>query len=108
VLVPVPLDATTAEQTSTLSRVRHVIEQERPAHTEFEVRAFWAALRVGEARVGMETQVGRGSRFVPVAIGATELARSHLRTGRPFDADDRWVVGRNPVTTTQRPRGTET
>jgi phage tail-like protein len=108
VLVPVPLDASSAEQASTLSRVRHVIEQERPAHTDFEVNPFWAALRVGEARVGLETQVGRGSRFVPVAIGATELARSHLVPGRPFDADDRWVVGRNQVTTVQRPRGTET
>lgn len=108
VLVPVPLDASAAEQASILARVRHVIEQERPAHTEFEVSAFWAALRVGEARVGMETQVGRGSRFVPVAIGTTELARSHLVPGRPFDADDRWVVGRNPVTTVQRPRETET
>lgn len=108
VLVPVPLDATTAEQRRMLSRVERVIEQQRPAHTQFEVSAFWAALRVGEARVGMETQVGRGSRFVPATIGATELARSNLVPGRPFDADDRWVVGRNSVTTVQRPRGTET
>lgn len=78
VLVPVPLEATEEEQRDLVAAARDVVARERPAHTGFEVRPFWAALRVGSARVGLETQVGRGSRFVPLGVGTGELGRAYL------------------------------
>ena len=51
---------------------------ERPAHTSYDIRPYWAACRVGEARVGLDTVVGEGSRFVAVVLGRDRLATGYL------------------------------
>ena len=61
----------------------------------FELKQYWAFFRVGEARLGLDTQLGSGSRFVPVELGRTYLADGYLAAAYPFDIDDRIVVARD-------------
>jgi hypothetical protein len=61
---------------------RRVVDSQKPAQTRFEVRFFWAALRIGEARLGYDTIVESGSRapeLLPGSIlGRTHAGESHL------------------------------
>ncbi len=54
-----------------LGLARRLVDLEKPAHTVFDARFFWAFNRVGEARLGIDTQLGAGSRapeLIPDAI----------------------------------------
>jgi len=60
-----------------LALARRIVELEKPAHTVFDVRFYWAFNRIGEARLGLDTQLGAGSRaseLVPDAV----LGRAYL------------------------------
>src|SRR5690606_24258850 len=61
--VLVPAETTPAQ----IELVRRVVELEKPAHTAFAVKHYWALLRVGEVRLGLDTQLGEGGRW-PRAI----------------------------------------
>ena len=97
VLVPISPTEPDAERELRLGRVRRIVAEERPAHTWFDVRPFWAALRVGEARVGLETVVGEGSRYVEMALGHGRLAQTYLSGGARWGVADRFVLGRDAV-----------
>lgn len=97
VLVPVSADDTEAERERRAGKVRRVVEVERPAHTAFTVTSYWAAMRVGEARVGLETVVGEGSRFVALAIDRDRLAQAYVSGGPGWNERDRVLVGRDRV-----------
>lgn len=94
VLVPVEARTEQAAQLERLAFVRRLVEREKPAHTEFEVKPYWALFRVGEARVGLDTLLDQGSRFVPLllpgALGEVTAGRSH-----PWGVPDRFVIGRD-------------
>lgn len=47
--------------------VSRVLLAESPAHTDFEVKRFWATLEVGESRLGQDTLVDAGSRVMVLA-----------------------------------------
>lgn len=55
-------------------RAERLVELEKPAHTIAEVRSYWLAFRVGEARLGKDTQIDYGSRSPglrpPAVLGA--------------------------------------
>jgi hypothetical protein len=80
--------------------VRRIVNLEKPAHTEFEVRRYWDYYRVGEARVGLDTILGESSRFVPVILGRAYLADGYLAAAHPQDAKKRFVLDRDRLNTT--------
>lgn len=72
VLIPrraAAFDPSAEEQAIRLAQ--RIIALEKPAHTVFDVRMFWAMNRIGEARLGRDTEIGEGSRapqLIPPAI----------------------------------------
>ncbi len=65
------------EEDQALKLAQRIIELEKPAHTVFDVRLFWAMNRVGEARLGRDTEIGEGSR-APQLIPPSILGRSSV------------------------------
>jgi hypothetical protein len=75
-----------------------VIELQKPAHTIFDVKFFWAAFRVGEVRLGMDTVLDRGSRDPrlrqPLVLGREHAGESYLGGKHHPTAGH---VGRDPL-----------
>jgi hypothetical protein len=100
VLLPVPLvhRDNQAALDERRARAERMINLEKPAQTDFEVKFYWAAFRLGEARLGTDTIVDRGSRMLnltqPVILDQTYLAESYLASRNPPDLTDRQIVGR--------------
>jgi phage tail-like protein len=95
VLVPVEPDADAATQRRRLDVARRVVETQKPAHTAFEVLPYWAAFRVGTVRTGLDTVLGRGSRFSPLLVGEGALTEQTVGAAHPENVPDRRVVGRD-------------
>ncbi|MFB6247926.1 MAG: phage tail protein [Salinibacter sp.] len=95
VLVPVDPDADGATQRRRLDTARRVVETQKPAHTAFEVLPYWAAFRVGTVRTGLDTVLGRGSRYSPLLVGEGALAEETVGAAHPENVPDRRVVGRD-------------
>lgn len=78
-----------------------LIELEKPAHTVFNVKFYWAMFRVGDARVALDTQIHQGSRAPELldaaVLGQSYLAEAYLAPRPPHDATDRSVLGRDPI-----------
>jgi phage tail-like protein len=100
VLLPVPLvhRDNQAALDERRARAERIINLEKPAQTNFEVKFYWAAFRLGAARLGTDTIVDRGSRMLnltrPVILDQTYLAESYLASRNPPDLTDRQIVGR--------------
>jgi phage tail-like protein len=97
VLVPVGLDDSPEQQRERRELARRIAEIEKPAHTAFDVRLYWGLFRVGEARVGLDTLIGPGSRSVGLVLDRGLLGESHLGFAEPWNAADRFIVGREAV-----------
>jgi phage tail-like protein len=95
VLAPIDPHSDSAAQKRRLDLVARIVETEKPAHTLFEVRPYWAMFRVGEARLGLDTRLDVGSRFTAVLLGESYLAEAVLGAGHPWNVDDRFVVDRD-------------
>lgn len=72
---------------------RRIVELEKPAHTIFDVRFFFAMNRIGEARLGFDTALGQGSRapelLPPAILGHAYLGESFIGPEGPPDSDGR-------------------
>ncbi|MEO6092091.1 MAG: phage tail protein [Novosphingobium sp.] len=72
----------TAELDAEMALARRIVELEKPAHTEGDVRFYWAMNRLGEARLGRDTELGPGSRspdlIPPAILGRTYLGSSFV------------------------------
>lgn len=70
-----------------LNLAQRVIELEKPAHTTYEIKFYWAFFRVGEARLGEDTVLDLGSRapqlMQPALIGDTYLGSVYLARQSP-------------------------
>ena len=93
VLVPVGLNDSPERQRERRELARRIAEVEKPAHTAFDVRLYWGLFRVGEARVGLDTLIGQGSRSVALVLDRGLLGESHLGFVPPWNAADRLIVG---------------
>lgn len=97
VLLPVAsITADAYELEERLGLAHRIVELEKPAHTVFDVRFFWAFNRVGEARLGMDTQIGAGSRapeLIPDAVvGRAYLGASFVAGAPRHGAGDRRLL----------------
>jgi len=85
--------AALAEQTGL---ARRIVELEKPAHTVFDIRFFFAMNRIGEARLGLDTTLGQGSRapelLPPAILGTAYLGESFIGPDGPPDSDGRTRV----------------
>jgi phage tail-like protein len=105
VLVPADLDESDETLAARLDLARRVVSAVKPAHTEFDVMAYWALFRVGDVRVGVDTVLGRGSRFVSLVVGQTPLAGGHLTAQVPGGELDRFITGRDPLRSSRPSNG---
>jgi hypothetical protein len=106
VLVPVAPGDDRETQRRRGELARRIALLEKPAHTVVDTRLYWAAFRVGEARLGTDTVLGQGSRFTALVLDRGELAASHLGWIEPWNVRGRLVVGRDPVAARPQSRGT--
>lgn len=97
VLVPIDLRSDMADQERRLQWVQRIVDLEKPAHTNFEVKPYWAHFRVGEVRLGLDTILDVDSRFVALVLGRGYLAESYLAPSHPWDVRDRTVAGRDHI-----------
>ncbi len=78
---------------------RRIVELEKPTHTIFDIKYFWAMFRVGEIRLGDGLPLDVGSRspqlMLPMVLGQNYLAESYLGPGHPQNVPDRQVLGRD-------------
>jgi phage tail-like protein len=90
----------TDEQQRRLDLTTRIINLEKPAHTIFDVKLYWAMFRIGEARLGQDTLLDLGSRapllMPPMVLGQEHLVESYLAPAYPQNVSDRFVIGRGP------------
>jgi phage tail-like protein len=94
VLLPTVLGELPSAMELRKAQVEEIVKREKPAHTQFEVKFFWALFQIGSARLGIDTSIGEGSRFVALVLGANFLGQSFLAESHPWSVIDRTVVGR--------------
>ena len=78
VLIPLAsVNANADELAAKMKLAQRIVAIEKPAHTIFDVRLFWAMNRLGEARLGQDTLLGAGSR-APELIPPAILGQAYL------------------------------
>jgi len=101
VLLPVPhhLRSDTPAQQQRVARAKAVLDLEKPAHTVYDTRFYWALFRLGWARLGDDTLIDEGSRapglMGPMVLGEGYLAEAYLAAKPGEDAPDRLEIGRD-------------
>lgn len=91
VLVPAGL---TADQ---LAMIDRIVAVNKPSHTSYDVRSNTEQFTVGQARLGLDTQLGASASFSPMVVGQGYLASTYLGFPYPFDLPDRIVLDRDRV-----------
>jgi phage tail-like protein len=103
VLLPVPaaLAFKPEEHQTRMALAQRIVDLEKPAHTVFDVRFYWAMFRVGEARLQLDTVIDQGSRapqLLPsLVLGEGFVGASYLATPALEAAPDRHVMGRDAL-----------
>lgn len=107
--VPVSLGFSPAEHQVRMDLSRRIVELEKPAHTVFDVKFYWAIFRIGEARLQLDTLIEQGSRasqLLPkLILDQGFVGESYLAPPVPQDATDRLILGRDPLRNDPREEG---
>jgi phage tail-like protein len=112
VLLPVKSTAAASEanRRRDLALASRIVDLEKPAHTAFDIKFFWANFRLGEARLGADTVLGLGGRdpaLLPrnTVLGESYLSESLVASGPPPSFPGRIVLGRDRLkrTNTKHP-----
>ncbi|MCA3136075.1 MAG: hypothetical protein ING70_10905 [Rhodocyclaceae bacterium] len=103
VLLPMPTgpELTPQEPQRRLDLARRIVELEKPAHTLFDLRFYWAMFRVGEARLGYDTLLDEGAReqlIVPMVLGRGYLGEGYASPTTIEQRADRAILGRDRLT----------
>jgi phage tail-like protein len=104
VLLPVPshLAQDVAAQQERLMLAQRVMELEKPTHTVFDIKFYWAMFRLGEVRLGYDTIIDQGSRrgelLSSLILGQAHVMESYLAPSHPQNVSDRQVLGRDRLT----------
>lgn len=99
VLLPVPQSEAfdLAAHQRRMELAKRVIDLEKPAHTVYDMKFYWAFFRVGEARLGEDSVLDFGSRaprlLPPMVLGNAFVASSYLAPGYPGNLTDRQILG---------------
>jgi phage tail-like protein len=80
-----------------VAMVGRIVETSKPAHTSFTLRRYYELFVVGQARLGIDTEIGQAPTFSPMVTGRSGLASGYLGYDRPFDITDRIVSDRDRV-----------
>lgn len=103
VLLPSPATAVfnLNEHRRNMELARRIVELEKPAHTVFEIKFYWAIFRLGESRLGSDTLIDRGSRspqLMPeMILGRNYLGESWLAPTAAEGAATRQILGRDKL-----------
>jgi hypothetical protein len=78
-----------------------IVDLQKPAHTVYDIRFFWSAFRLGEARLGENTIVDLGSRsprlLADALLGTAHLGETQLGGPPPPVLRDRPSIGRDTL-----------
>ena len=91
VLVPAGLS------TDAQAMIERIVAVNKPAHTFYDVRGYYDLFIVGQARLGIDTQLGATPSFSPMVVGQGYLAATYLGFPHPFELPDRIVIDRDRV-----------
>jgi phage tail-like protein len=85
----------TQAQRAKLDLARRVVALEKPAHTTFDIKFYWAFFRVGEARLEEDTILDHGSRapqlLRPVVLGDSYAGSGYLSREQPCQPRGRQI-----------------
>lgn len=98
VLLPMPTgpDVDPEEPYRRMELARRIITLEKPAHTTFDVRFYWAMFRVGEARIGFDTRLEENMReqlIPPMVLGRGYVGSALVAPTVAESRRDRNVLG---------------
>lgn len=95
VLIPTEPGESQESRKKREDRVKMIVNLEKPHHTVYDIKLYWALFQVGSARVGLDTTLGEGSRYESMVLGRNYLGQSFLSRAHPWNVIDRNVVGRD-------------
>jgi phage tail-like protein len=98
VLLPVrQSERDSSAQDRRIELAQRIINLEKPAHTIFDIKFYWALFRIGAARLGSDTLVDLGSRapqlMSPMMLGKGHLVETYIAPSYPQDVADRRTLG---------------
>jgi phage tail-like protein len=99
VLLPVPAREAFALEKHQQRRdlAQRIVDLEKPAHTLYDVKFYWAMFRVGDARLALDTLLDQSSRapelMPPAVLGQASLAESRLAATPPEREQERRILG---------------